>query len=490
MDRDRTSAPPTTLPAAPVAMRGRARRHHRVSDSRVDPRARGVAALALAAAIVLAIVGVAGAAVPIVLTSRKVAVLKDLPGTGKDRGTFRFAKDPALADPPAPTCPTVTTVQVAFYPQATNRLDARPPVDIPCAAWRPVRGGWVYADPDAGRGGVARIVYKRGKLTIKLRGAGFAPITGPVGYLEVWFTVGADRHVGRFHSFARNQATSIKTRKPSAAAAAGEDAFWDVLHATNGSTARQDAALALLRKATRREPRDGRSHFLLAMLHLYRFGQATTRFDQVSDFARAELAAAHAAFDRAVPLLWDGTAGDSRVPGFAAATRYTHGLVIGDDALRDEGLAELATAVAANQFFNVFDYIPVAQAAPAGSPLFATVFTEVDDYLSDPDTLACIATQPEICGNAGLAPHNAEGALLLFGDLYAKAGELTQAQSWYGLASALGAAGAVPWSFQTVADDRLATATARVALYQDADPSNDPPVIGAAAEACSVCHAQ
>ena len=31
-----------------------------------------------------------------------------------------------------------------------------------------------------------------------------------------------------------------------------------------------------------------------------------------------------------------------------------------------------------------------------------------------------------------MAPHNTEGALLLFGDLYAKGGRLSDAERWYG----------------------------------------------------------
>jgi hypothetical protein len=224
------------------------------------------------------------------------------------------------------------------------------------------------------------------------------------------------------------------------------------------------------------------------MMHLYRFGQATTDFADVSAFARQELAAAHEAFERAVPRLWDGAAGDSRVPGFAAAAKYTHGLLEGNDALRDAGLADLTAAVAINQFFNVFDYIPVAQIVPANDPLFGLVFAEVDDYLNAPGTLDCVDSQPEICSNAGLAPHNAEGALLLFGDVYAKGGDLATARAWYVLARGAGRAGETPWPFQALADDRVANAAARVALYQDADPANDPPVVGMGAEACAVCH--
>jgi hypothetical protein len=224
------------------------------------------------------------------------------------------------------------------------------------------------------------------------------------------------------------------------------------------------------------------------MVHLYRFGQATTDFGDVSESARQEIAAAHAAFQTALPRLWDGASGDSRVAGFAAAAKYVKGFVDGDAALRDEGLRDLVDAVAVNQFFNVFDYIPVAQSVTARDPLFGVVFAEVDDYLNQPGRLDCVLSQPEICANAGLAPHNAEGALLLFGDVYAKAGDLATAQGWYTLARAVGRAGGVPWRFQALADNRAATAAARVALYRDADPANDPPIVGAGAEACAICH--
>ena len=140
-----------------------------------------------------------------------------------------------------------------------------------------------------------------------------------------------------------------------------------------------------------------------------------------------------------------------------------------------------------NQFFNIFDFIPVIQAVSPTDPLFTLAFTEVDDYLSNPEVFGCITTQPELCGNTGLAPHNAEGAVLLFGDVYAKAGDLAQAQTWYDLAKFLGGLNP-PWQFQAVADERAANAATRVALYQDGDPSNDPPIVGAASEACAFCH--
>lgn len=173
-------------------------------------------------------------------------------------------------------------------------------------------------------------------------------------------------------------------------------------------------------------------------------------------------------------------------PGFAAAAKYTQGYLENDAALRDEGLAELDRAIDINSFFNVFDYIPVLPALPPRDPLFQRGYALFSSYLENPDTLQCVTTQPEICANAGLAPHNIQGALTLFGDLYAKARDLPQAQNWYNLAMAF--PDTQTWDFRSAIQERAANAAARVALYADEDPGNDPPLIGAGAEACHVCH--
>jgi hypothetical protein len=212
------------------------------------------------------------------------------------------------------------------------------------------------------------------------------------------------------------------------------------------------------------------------------------RFSDVGDFAKAELAAAHAAFGQALPLLWDGTKGDSRVAGFAAASTFALGVVNRDAALQDQGMAELDAAYRVNPFFNVFDYIPVAQALPSFDPRFTQVFTRVSSYLNDPGTLACVATQPEICNNDGYAPQNIAGSLALFGDVEAKGGDADAATNWYGLALALAGGENPPYRFLPALQLRAASVAQRVALFRDADPANDPTVIGAGNEACSACH--
>lgn len=416
-----------------------------------------------------------------VLTTGRQAIFR------AESALVRVGKDRALASLVDPTCAggVASSIQVAAFPQATSRVVGAPAAALACERWRKNAKGFVYTDDGAAAPGVRRIVYARGQLVIRLGGAGYTPPPGPVGYAEVWLTVGSERLLARFHSFARNEATLLVSRKPSRVAADGEAAFWDVLHGDDYSEARQQEAIALLERGSKRSRKDGRAPFLLAMMHLYRFGLHLTDFAQPGDQAKLEIAAAHQAFQRALPLLWDGTRGDSRVPGFAAAAKFAKGFVEGDDALAAEGLADLVVAIAANAFFNVFDLIPVIQAVPRSDPRFASAFAYVDAYLTNPETLACVGAQPEICNNAGLAPHNLSGSLLLFGDVYAKGGDVDQAKTWYNLASVLTPP---PYRFQALLDDRVANADARVARYLDGDPSNDDPIVGMGEENCATCH--
>lgn len=420
-----------------------------------------------------------------VLTAGKLARFENHGDPARNGGVVVVRRDRALATLHDPMCPATSTVEVEAYLQSTVRTAVLAHVDLDCAKWSKTARGFRYSDPN---GTVRSINYARFGLRLEVRGAGFTPISEPVGFLQAQLQIGAQTLRARFHTFRRNDAQVVWSDRPSIPAALGEAGFWDVLLGDDSSEARQQEVLTLLAKAIRHDPFDGRPHFLLAMLHLYRFGQRVVRFDDVSDEARAEMAAANVAFASAVPLLWDdaGERGDSRVFGFASAAKYLQGLIENDDALRAEGLAELERAVEVNEFFNVFDYIPILQALPPGDPVFQQAYASFVTYLAKPETLGCLVTQPEICANAGFAPHNLQGSLTLFGDLYAKAGELEKAQNWYNLLPFF--PDTATWKFAALSQDRTANAAARVALYADADPSNDPPVIGAGGEACASCH--
>src|SRR5262249_30261995 len=162
--------------------------------------------------------------------------------------------------------------------------------------------------------------YTRRGLVIRAGGPGYAAITGPVAYVETWLTIAGERHLVRLQNFRRNDAKRVVSRRPSRAAARGEAAFWDTLWADRP---RSDEALALLRHAVREDPRDGRSQFLLGMLHLYRSTQRCAGFDfpNLCDAGKAEDLAAQRPLDRAVELLPH----DSRVAGFRSAATYANG---------------------------------------------------------------------------------------------------------------------------------------------------------------------
>ena len=229
------------------------------------------------------------------------------------------------------------------------------------------RGGFVYGDP-AATGGVRSVRYGRKGLAGPVRRQGFRPPAGPVGYVQAWLTVGATRFNTRFHNFARNEADALVTRKPSARPATGERAFWAVLHhdwQTPHDKAQSRADRARLLHREGREARQAGRLVALPARHdpPLSLRSGVDALHDVSDVARGEIEAAHAAFQEAVPLLWDGPQGDSRVPGFAAAA--TFGLGVGaatTPRCRQQGMAELDAAFALNPFFNVFDYIPVVQA--------------------------------------------------------------------------------------------------------------------------------
>ncbi len=420
-----------------------------------------------------------------VLTRGKIARFENTGAPEQNGGLVVIGRDRGLRTLHDPRCPATSSVEIEAYLQSTVRDAVLAHVELDCGNWSSSGSGFAYADPT---GTVRSIQYQHGGLRLEVRGPGYSPIGGPVGYLQAQLRIGTNILRARFHNFRQNDGRAVVSRLPSTAAALGEGAFWDVLYGDDHSDERQQQAIAYLERAVRGNPRDGRSHFLLAMMHLYRFGQQVVRIEDTSPSARAEIAAADAAFATAVPLLWDDAtaSGDSRVPGFAAAAKYMHGTVEHDDALRAAGLTELARAVEVNSFFNVFDYIPVLQVLPPSDPAFQQAYASFIGYLTDPGTLQCVVTQPELCANAGFAPRNIQGALTLFGDLYVKAGDVASAQPWYTLVNAF--PDTATWKFVSVIQDRLAHATARAALYADADPSNDPPLIGAGPEACAVCH--
>jgi hypothetical protein len=421
----------------------------------------------------------------VLLTEGKVGVFRQDSASGTGSAHVRVGADRGLIALEDPTvCPASASLRISYYPTATNLVTGGPAVELPCEGWSKVPDGYVYRDPAGSAGGVRHLRYTSRGVHVAASGPGFEPVVGPVGYVQMWLTVGGTRYLVRLHDFAENGASSVVSRRPTREAAAGEAAFWDTIW---GDADRGDESLELLRRAVAKDRRDGRSHFLIGMMHLYRYGRLVADPLAPGVQGRREVLSARHAFDRAVPLLWDGTAGDTRVPGFAAAATYAKGVGFADPETTARGIAELESAAELNTLFNAFDLFAVAPAVPATDPLYARVLELLDQTFNE--VAKDCGTQAEICFNEGMAPHNLEGTFVLFGDIYAKGGRTEQARTYYSTALSIGETGGWAPRFVASARERLADVEGRVALYQDGDRANDPPFVGSGgASSCAYCH--
>ena len=107
------------------------------------------------------------------------------------------------------------------------------------------------------------------------------------------------------------------------------------------------------------------------------------------------------------------------------------------------------------------------------------------DAINDTESAAVAGTDLGSMVNLG------DKTFLLFGDIYAKGGRLDDAREWYGTAVGIGESSGWKPEVLATARSRLAGAAERVALYQDGDPDNDPPLVGAGngrGSSCAYCH--
>lgn len=335
--------------------------------------------------------------------------------------------------------------------------------------------------------GLHSIIFRRhirsGKLKVKFSNKIEEIVSAPTSFLELRLAINGieTRYCGRFDAWRRNADGRILSEKTSVACPAytGERAFFDTLTDTADSS---DSAVAELGQAIADVPGDGRAAWLLGMVHPLRFGRIAD-YAAPSQEAQDEALAARAALELAVPLL----AGDARIPGFSGAAGYLAGVVTGDAVLEAEALQQMRDAIVEFPEFNVFDFAgTVPGVVTPSDPLFAEAVAYLDVGLA---TGCSPFNNPTLCGNAGKAAHNVEGTGLLFGDILAKNGDRNGALEWYDIARLWDdGAGGNDWDYRFMLDDRLANLDARIALYADSDPSNDPRVAGTGAENCLFCH--
>jgi hypothetical protein len=406
----------------------------------------------------------------LLLTAGKTGVFRQTRGA-QPKASLRVSGDPVLRVLADPRCPAASLLKVSFASQSQERTD-HAAVALPCAKWTTSGSGFRYRDPTGAAAGVREIVYAPGRLVIRQGGSNAPPVAGPVLYVEVALDIGASHYLVRLAEFRRNDAQLVASRRPSRVASAAEAAFWDTL---TGLAPREERALALLRRAIRVRPSDGRSQFYLGALLTYRAGRDWPNMGDGVD-----LAAAQAPLDRAVELLPH----DSVPKVFRAFTTYLNGLYIHDAARTSLGVAQLEESTTENVFFNkAVALFILPQYTSGASPYYQT---RLRGWLDD--VFATAPTHFDVYPNvfsSRLAPHAVDTAALMFGDAALKGGDLSLATQWYGVARAFGTASGFYW--EPLVDSRLNAAASRLAT-QDAVPS-DSVVIGVPGVApCTPCH--
>ena len=194
--------------------------------------------------------------------------------------------------------------------------------------------------------------------------------------------------------------------------------------------------------------------------------------------------------------------GDHRINGWLGPLLIGASQQTGDANQLEQGLALLSAGVAAYPEFNLFSHSLVFQQSPVGSAEFQSAidayyhtldvcFGPVDP--ANPDITPYLANATtvgvdRVCWNGPLQLHNFEGYFLSMGDALAKAGRVPAARVAYTNATRLPSY--ETWPYRTVLADRLATLGERAALYADADPTNDPPLIAQTEHQCGSCHAR
>ncbi len=200
----------------------------------------------------------------------------------------------------------------------------------------------------------------------------------------------------------------------------------------------------------------------------------------------------------------DANPDDPRVPCWLGLTQIATGQFLGNQGLIDEGYATIDVGVEAYPEFNLFCRALAYGGLPTADPDFQIAIDSLYETLDlcfgeavdrdVPDITpyldqATSEGDKRVCWNDAIAPHNAEGFYLFFGDLLVKNGDLEAANVVYEDARLVAEYDA--WPFKAVLEGRLTEdLAARSALYQDDVATNDPPLgAGDASHGCTTCHA-
>lgn len=261
-----------------------------------------------------------------------------------------------------------------------------------------------------------------------------------------------------------------------------------------------DEVIAKLDAAHAGAPGDNRTTFLLGIAHLWKVAEAA-RYPETA----ATVSAMHG------PLVgrYLGQA-HGRDPqnavhaGFFGVFQWDFGRILGNDEMAAQGQALIDQAAATFPEFGLFLQVLAYRQLPVTDPNFqagvdalwqwmdvcmqATIDREnpdIEPYLTE-ELIDGFTGERVFCWESERVPNAVKGAYLYGGDLLVKNGNVTAARVMYENAKLI--PGYDSWPHRDAIEARLVDdLNARAALYQDSDPTNDPPQ-GKQPYSCTVCH--
>lgn len=246
---------------------------------------------------------------------------------------------------------------------------------------------------------------------------------------------------------------------------------------TNDRAARAGAITAL-DAAVQALPNEEQLHLFLGLAHLWRLGEPQPGEDGLFD----QLADATASRDH-LRKAYQLCPTDHRIAAWLGPVLIQFGRRLNDTNQIAEGLMILDQGIAAYPAFVLFSKLLVYADSPRTSAEFSSAFDAVVANLG-----ACAqAPNDPACTNL-IVPHNREGGMLYMVDMFTKAQRRTDAES--GLQQLMAGAGYPSWSYSATATERLQQLDARIALFGNDNPNDDPPAAWGANNQCSLCHQQ
>ena len=253
-------------------------------------------------------------------------------------------------------------------------------------------------------------------------------------------------------------------------------AFATALRASDRAT--RAAVIEDLAAAAEELPDEAQVQLYLGLAHLWRLAEPLADETDVG----AQLPSAIGARD-SLQRAYELCPTDHRIAAWLGPILVRFGRTLGDQDTIDEGLAILDQGIAAYPSFVLFSKLLVYADEPRSAPEFQHALAAVLENID-----ACSLTPGDPACTNETVPHNREGAALFLGDVLAKAGRRDESLAAYD--GGIAGPDFASWSYQAILHERKAQLDARIALYTDADPANDPPAAWTADNQCALCHAQ